>query len=183
MHWLDPSVLPTVQGRVAHFTLNPHGDIDGVLLDDDRQIHVPPHLGARLAKLVAVGDAIEARYVKPRDAEVFAAVSVGNAAGKTLIDPGPPKKHEQPAAPKAPVAKRPMQVGGRVRVTLYAPKGEVCGAVLEDGAQVRVDPKANVELAGFFAKDADIQVWGEGFRRQGVTVVDVHDIGYTKDQG
>lgn len=182
MHWLDPSVLPVVKGRVAHFTVNPHGDVDGLLLDDDRQVHVPPHLGRALTKLVGVGDAVEARYVKPRDAAVFAAVSVSDATGKTVVDEGPPHhgpKHEQP--PKPPVATKPMHVGGRVRVTLHAPKGEVCGAVLDSGTQVRVDPKANAELAGFFAKDADIQVWGEGLQRQGVTVVDVHEIAYSAD--
>lgn len=178
MHWIDPSALPTVEGRVAQFTINRHGDVDGVLLDDDRQIHVPPHMGARLEKLVAIGDTIAARYVKPRGAQVFAAVSVSNARGKTVVDEGPPPKHgphrEHPT-------RKPAHVQGRVTITLYAPKGEVCGGVLDSGVQLRVDPKANAELAPWFAVGAEIQVWGESHKRKGITVVDVHEIAYEED--
>ncbi len=183
MHWLDPSVLPTVAGRVAQFTINPRGDVDGLLLDDDRQVHVPPHMGRAVTRLVAIGDRVEARYVKPRDAAVFAAVTVTDATGKTVSDAGPPAKHAHPAPPKAPPATKPIHVGGRVRLTLHAPKGEVCGAVLEGGEQVRVDPKANADLAGYFAKGADIQVWGDGFRRNGVTVVDAAEVGFSDGRG
>ena len=180
MHWLDPSVLPTVKGRVAQFTVNRHGDVDGLLLDDDRQIHVPPHMGGAVAKLVGIGDAVEARYVKPRDAAVFAAVTVSDAQGRTVADDGPPHPRHH-GGPKDHAPRKAMHVTGRVRVTLYAPKGEVCGAVLDSGAQVRLDPKANADLADYFAKDAEIEVWGEGLKRRGVTVVDVHEIAYADD--
>jgi hypothetical protein len=184
MHWLDPNALPVVKGRVAQFTINRRGDVDGVLLEDDRQVHVPPHMGAALERLVGVGDAIEARYVKPRGADLFAAVSVSNAAGKTLVDQGPPPKHGPDGHPKAPRKERatkPIDVAGRVRTTLYAPKGEVCGAILDNGAQVRVDPKANADLAPYFARDSEIHVWGEGLKRKGITLVDVHEIAYIRD--
>lgn len=185
MHWLDPKVLPAVQGRVARFTLNPRGDVDGVLLDDDRQIHVPPHMGAALEKLVSPGDAIEARYVKPRDAAVFAAVSVSDAKGRTIVDDGPPHKHgphgHAPKPGKPPRSTKPLHVQGRVQVTLYAPKGEVCGAVLESGEQLRVDPKANAELAPCFEKGAEIDAWGEALKRRDVTVLDVHEIAFSRD--
>jgi len=183
MHWLDPDALPVIEGRVAQFTINRHGDVDGILLDDDRQLHVPPHMGAALEKLVGIGDAIEARYVKPRGADLFAAVSVSNARGKTLVDQGPPPKHgpDGRPTPKKRRSPKPIDVAGRVRKTLYAPKGEVCGALLEDGEQVRVDPKANGELAPYFAEGAEIHVWGDGIRRKGITIVDVHEIAFSKD--
>ena len=101
MHWLDPAELPVVSGRVAQFTINRRGDVDGVLLEDDRQVHVPPHLGPALEKLVAVGDAIEARYVKPRGAALFAAVSISNADGKTLLDEGPAPEARTRRSPEA----------------------------------------------------------------------------------
>lgn len=180
MHWLDPSALPIVRGRVAQFTLNRHGDVDGVLLDGDRQVHVPPHMGPALEKLVAVGESIEARYVKPRGADVFAAVTVTSAAGKTIVDGGPPPKHERHDHRNQP-ARRPVHVGGRVRLTLYAPKGEVCGGVLGSGEQLRVDPKANAELADYFTAGAEVQVWGEAIRRKGVVTIDVHEIAFEAD--
>ena len=187
MHWIDPSVLPIVKGTIACFTRNTKGDVDGVLLDDDRQIHVPPHMGAGMEKLFALGDTIEARYVKPRQGDVFAAVSVTGASGRSLIDEGPPHKGDKhgpdhaarPGMPKP--ATEPIDLVGRVKRTLYAPKGEVAGAVLESGEQLRVDPKSNAELAPYFAAGADIRAWGEVLRQKGTTVVEVSELGFSKD--
>lgn len=178
MHWLDPAALPVVTGQVARFTVNRHGDVDGVLLDGDRQVHVPPHMGAALERLVGPGDRIEARYVKPRDAALFAAVSVSDERGRTIEDGGPPPKHERVARE---VSRKPVHVSGRIALTLFAPKGEVCGGVLESGEQIRVDPKANAELAAYFEKGAEIQVWGEALKRKGIVVVDVHEIAFEAD--
>lgn len=33
MHWIDPACLSERRGRVSQFLLNPHGDIDGMILD------------------------------------------------------------------------------------------------------------------------------------------------------
>ncbi len=181
MHWLDPEVLPRASGRIAHYTVNAHGDVDGCILDDGRQVHVPPHMGSALTRLVPVGDFIEVRFVKPRDADVLAAVSVADASGKAIVDGGPSAGRGHPPAKRAPPSRRPMHVAGRVRRTLYAPKGEICGAVLDDGTQLRVDPKANAELADYFATDAAVEAWGEGLKRKGVTVVDVHEIAFEGD--
>ncbi len=178
MHWLDPAALPAVKGRVRQFTINPHGDVDGVVLDDLSQIHVPPHMGAALRRLVAVGDVVEARYVKPRDADVFAAVSVSDAGGRTIVDEGPvhgPRGHRPRPQSK------PAHVASTVRRTLFAPKGEVCGALLDDGTQLRVDPKANADLADYFRDGAAIEAWGDAFVRGGVRVVDVAEIAFATD--
>ena len=184
MHWIDPESVPALSGTIACFTRNPRGEVDGALLDDGGQVHVPPHLGAAFEKMFAPGDAIEARGVRPRGGDVFAAVSVRNAAGKRLVDDGPPHPHHHGGPPKLKKkrpAVRPVELAGRVRRTLYAPKGEVSGAVLETGEQLRVDAKANAELAGYFVAGAEVRVWGEAFTRAGTTVVDVGEIGFAKD--
>ena len=187
MHWIDPSALPAVNGTIACFTRNTKGDVDGVLLSDDRQIHVPPHMGAGVEKLFAAGDTIEARYVKPRGGDVFAAVSVTSASGKSVVDDGPPHKHDKHGAhdggppKKQKPATKPVEFAGRVKRTIYAPKGEVAGAVLESGEQLRVDPKANAELAPYFESGAEIRVWGDALQRKGTTVVEVGEIGFSRD--
>ena len=38
----DPSQLPTVHGVVAHYTLLPHGAIDGFILQDSTQVLAVP---------------------------------------------------------------------------------------------------------------------------------------------
>lgn len=76
---------------------------------------------------------------------------------------------------------KPIDLSGRVKRTLYAPKGEVAGAVLESGQQLRVDPKANVELGPYFESGAEVRIWGDAFQRKGTTVVEVGEIGFSKD--
>jgi hypothetical protein len=180
MHHLDPAVLPAVQGTIDRFLRNRRGEVDGVLLDAGRQVHVPPHMGAALERKFSPGDRLEARYVKPRGADVYAAVSVTNRAGDTIIDQGPPPKHGPPAKKAHPVT-RPVTLSGKVMQTLYAPKGEVSGAVLDTGEQLRVDPKENAELAPYFRIGAEVRVWGESVERKGTVVVDVAEIGFSKD--
>ncbi len=48
----------TIGGTVTRFTLTPRGDLDGLILGDGTQVHVPPHLSAELAAAVKLGDAV-----------------------------------------------------------------------------------------------------------------------------
>jgi hypothetical protein len=46
MHWIDPASLPEVAGTVERFVLNPHGEVDGFVMKDQKQslilVHTPP---------------------------------------------------------------------------------------------------------------------------------------------
>lgn len=57
MHWIDPDHLPETRGIVRSLVLNPQGLLDGLLLDDGTEIHVPPH-AAKDTKLKA-GQAVD----------------------------------------------------------------------------------------------------------------------------
>ena len=50
MHWIDPDHLPEVGGTVELFLMNKHGEADGFLMTDGREVHVPPHLSLRLLR-------------------------------------------------------------------------------------------------------------------------------------
>ena len=63
-------------------------------------------------------------------------------------------------------------------MTLFAPRGEVCGALLHDGTVVRVHPKGNAGLAEYFEPGRRIEVWGAAFRKGGARVVDVDHVAY-----
>jgi hypothetical protein len=44
----DPSQLPAIQGTVGQYSLTPHsltprGDVDGLILTDGTEVHMPPH--------------------------------------------------------------------------------------------------------------------------------------------
>lgn len=175
MHWIDPLSLPETTGTVTRFLYNAHGDADGFLMDDDRQVHFPPHLSAELLKKVGVGDKVSVRGVKPRGAEVVAGVSLRGANGSEVTDEGPDAKPKRPAAAR--IAK-PVEIHGRVQQTLYAPKGEVCGAILESGDIVRMRPKENATLAPYFEPGVNIGVWGDAIVVRGQKVIDLAEVAF-----
>ncbi|KTT06835.1 hypothetical protein NS2R_22690, partial [Pseudomonas oryzihabitans] len=41
--------IPTQQGQLKQFLINPRGDIDGLILADGTEVNTPPHLSEQLA--------------------------------------------------------------------------------------------------------------------------------------
>ncbi len=134
---LEPNQVPAFKGKVAQYSLTPRGDVDGVILDDGTQVHFPPHLGAQVVAAVKPGDAVTVLGVKSMAVPMVQALSMtGEASGQTIVDQGPP------AGPPARLASpwQYLQVQGRVREPLYGPRGDLNGALLEDGTQVHFPP-------------------------------------------
>ena len=52
--------LTSINGTVQAYLLNRSGQVDGLLLSDGKQLHLPPHLSATLQETVKPGDTIEA---------------------------------------------------------------------------------------------------------------------------
>ncbi|MFM0238900.1 hypothetical protein [Paraburkholderia phytofirmans] len=174
MHWIDPECLQETRGTVTRFLLNPHGELDGLILDNERQVHFPPHLSKLVAKHVSVGDKVRVRGVKPRAADIVAAVQLTSATGIVILDEGPHhhgERHEKPHADK-----RAMEVTGEVELSLYGPKGELRGALLTDGTSIRMPPHAAENLSSYLAPGAHIQVWGHGVKNRHGKTIDVDDI-------
>jgi hypothetical protein len=173
MHWIDPACLPETRGMVRQFLLNPHGEIDGVVLGKDRQVHLPPHLSQKLAKHIAVGDRVKVRGVKLRGASVIAAVAIESQAGVRIVDEGPDAAD---AGPGKPLARRPMDASGEVTLSLYGPKGELRGALLADGTSLRMPPHAAQDLQDYLAPGAQVHAWGEGVKNKHGRTIDVYEI-------
>src|SRR5579862_8990780 len=88
MHWIDPDHLPEITGIVDQFLVNKHGEADGSLLTHGDEIHVPPHLSARLRRDVSPGSQVKVRGVRPRGVQMIAAVAIDTPNGRVL-DEGP----------------------------------------------------------------------------------------------
>ena len=41
----DPAQLPATRGAVARYSLTPLGDVDGLILTDGTEVHLPPTSG------------------------------------------------------------------------------------------------------------------------------------------
>ncbi|MCR4471495.1 hypothetical protein [Burkholderia sp. SCN-KJ] len=177
MHWIDPACLPETRGRVTQFLLNPHGEIDGLILNGDFQIHVPPHLGRELVRHVEVGDRIRVRGVKARDARMIAAVQLTGRDGVDLVDNGP--AHAAPRLSQA--ARKTMEMSGEVAFTLYGPKGELNGALLTNGVALRMPPHAAAELSDYLRAGVHVMAWGHGVVTPYGAVLEVNEIGELVD--
>jgi hypothetical protein len=176
MHWIDPDYLPETRGTVARFLLNPHGEIDGFVIGARamRQVHVPPHLSKQVARQVGIGDEVRVRGVRPRGADMIAAVSLTTKSGKTILDEGPHhdgEKHHKPH-----VEHTPMDASGEVVLSLHGPKGELRGALLDDGTSLRMPPHAAAELAAYLAPGAHVHAWGHGVKNRHGRTIEVHEI-------
>lgn len=129
----DPAQLPETRGTVARYSLTPRGDVDGLILSDGTEVKVPPHLSTVLVYAVRPGDAITVHGVKVLSLPLVDAVSITNdATGQTVTDTGIPPGPWEPRD-----AERWMEAEGRVRMVLHGPRGEVDGALLDDGTILR----------------------------------------------
>jgi hypothetical protein len=186
MHWIDPTHLPETKGTVDRFLLNPHGDADGLLMTDGTEVHSPPHLSKQVVAAFKHGAEVKIRGVRPRGADMVAAVALETAGGTRIVDQGPPKKegHDQKASgdhkagPKPGAdAPKPMDVEGVVRRVLHGPKGEARGALLEDGRILRIPPHAAASLPDLFTPGHKLAARGEGLTNVLGTVVAAREIG------
>ena len=96
MHWLDPAHLPETKGLLDRFLINSHGHADGLFLTDGKEVHFPPHMGKAITAAMKAGDTVKIRGVRPRDADMVAAVSIQIGEAGPIIDHGPPnEEHDE----------------------------------------------------------------------------------------
>lgn len=178
MHWIDPAQLPLQEGIIERFTINGQGELDGLLLKTNagevKLVHFPSHMAHEVSKALRRGDWVGVRGVRPRDAELIAAIALESAAGIEIQDHGPPR-HSIPA--KSEPKFLPMSADGQVRLTLFTPKGKVRGAILEDGTIVRLKLKEAEEIRHRLRPGARIYVQGTGLDTEHGRVIEVHTVG------
>ena len=132
-----------IAGTVRMYLLNPRGEMDGLLLADGTQVKFPPHMSADLTQLVKPNERVTAQGVR-EVSPVFTAFTITNSSGQSLNEAGPMRL--PPAPDLQGVNLKPMQVDGKIRVVLHAPRGEIEGAVLDNGMIMRVAPHAGAQF-------------------------------------
>lgn len=180
MHWIDPDCLPEVKGTIERFVLNPHGEIDGFVMNSETAasvlVHTPPHMETELTRHVKAGDVISVRGVRPRKADLIAAVAVITTNGASIMDEGPDHDREHPK-----LEKKKMSAEGTVRLSLFGPKGELRGALLADGTVIRIGPKEAEQITRLLEPNAKIAVRGDGIETRHGRVVHAKEIGTGSD--
>jgi hypothetical protein len=138
------AAAPVAAGRISRFLLNPNGDVDGLLLADGTQVNFPPHLSQTLLQITKVGDTVSVQGLRGYGAgATIHATSITNTGTNRSIIDEPPAPGAVPAPPPA---LTPLSAKARVSRVLYAERGEMNGALLEDGTIVRFPPPIGVQL-------------------------------------
>jgi hypothetical protein len=178
--------LATITGTVARFTLSPRGDLDGLILSDGTEVHMPPHLSPQLAAAVRPGDAVALTGYRSPTAALFIATSVTNTANnQTVVDRGPPPPGFAPPPPPPGMPALGAQTAsaqGHVQTLLHGPAGDVNGALLDDGTVLRMPPHVAYQLASLLAPGQSIAVQGWGLNTAYGRVIDVQTIGSSAAQ-
>jgi hypothetical protein len=165
--------LPQFRGTVARYTLTPRGDVDGLLLSDGTEVHFPPHMSAQLVYAIKPGDAITVRGQKAYGAPLIDAVAITNdASGLTAVDRGPDRGPRAMAR-----ADQLISAQGRVQAVLHGKRGEVNGAILEDGTILRLPPPEAEHFAALLVPGQSINAQGNGLVTPLGRVIDVQAIG------
>lgn len=165
--------LPQFKGTVARYSLKPRGDVDGLLMSDGTEVHFPPHMSAQLVYAVKPGDAITVRGQKAYGASLIDAVAITNdASGLTVVDRGPDH------GPRAMAwADQLISAQGRVQAVIHGKRGEVNGALLEDGTILRLPPPEAERFAALLVPGQSINAQGNGLVTPLGRVIDVEAIG------
>lgn len=167
-------------GTVQRFTLAPGGELDGFLLADGTQVHLPPHLSADLAAAVRPGDQVAVRGYRLTAAPLIVAATVTDfQTNQTVVDRGPPPPGVAPPPPPANVPAQGAQqvtAAGKVQRPLYGPAGDLNGAVLEDGAILRFPPPTAYRVASLLAPGQAITMQGWALNTAYGRVIDAQEI-------
>jgi hypothetical protein len=148
----------TVQGTVCRMTTAPRGEVDGAVLEDGTVIHWPPHLEDRFRRIAARGERVKVTGRMETGPEGDTHLEVEKVTNLRIGDveendgaPPPRGRRRRPGRfpPPPPPDRRPVRriddgerktVAGTVRRMTMAPRGEIDGAVLEDGTVIHWPP-------------------------------------------
>jgi hypothetical protein len=96
MHWIDPAQLPAISGTIERFIANARAELDGLVLKVDgagaKLVHFPSHMTGEVEAALNSGDVIIVRGLKPREAEMIAAIALERSDGLQIVDRGPPAR-------------------------------------------------------------------------------------------
>jgi hypothetical protein len=170
----DVAQLPETKGTVRQYTLTPRGDVDGFILTDGTEVKVPKHLSTQLVYAVRPGDAVTVRGLKAFALPLIDAATITNdATGAMVVDNGPPGPDRWGLA---------TTITGKVSATLHGPRGEVNGAILENGTILRLGPREAASLSALLQPGQTLAARGVSTTTVLGIVMEVEAVGASPNQ-
>jgi hypothetical protein len=169
-----------IQGIVKAFKMTPVGDLEGMILTDGTEVHVPPHLSLQLAAAVRPGEAVRVLGWHSGVPNFIVATSLTGQRGQSVVDQGPPPPGTRPPPPPpgqpAPGAQQ-ATVQGRVQQVLHGPAGDVNGALLDDGTTIKIPRPLGWQVSSGLQPGQVVTVQGWALSNAYGRVVEAQTIG------
>ena len=157
-----------VRGTVRSLTTAPKGEIDGALLDNGTILHWPPHLEESFKAIAIVGERVEATgrtETAPRGEVHFEVRRLTNLRSNAYAvndDRGPPAPPARgPRGRGRSGDRKTSTIRGVVRSLTTAPKGEIDGAMLDDGTALHWPPHLESTFRSVVAVGDRVEAVGE----------------------
>ena len=169
-------------GTVQRLLVNPGGDLDGLLLDDGTQVSFPPQ-SARDSPL-RTGERVAVTGWRTPVARLVRASGIANGDGKPVLAAVPPSGRRMPKPPAANGEAAPlfaMNTSGAVARLLHNDRGDVDGALLDNGTVVRFPPHAGTALGASLQTGRTVYARGWGSRTAAGNAIEANAIGTTAD--
>jgi hypothetical protein len=140
------------------------------------EVKLPPHLTGQIVFAIRPGDAVSIRGLRARAIPLIDATAIANVAtGKSVVDNGPPGGDRDRGGDA-------QAVSGRIASTLHGKRGEVNGALLEDGTMLRLPPPEAERFEGWLRPGQMVSVRGDMLDIALGRVIDVRALGSSPDQ-
>jgi hypothetical protein len=175
-----------VTGTIKAFTLTPIGEIEGMILTNGTEIHVPPHLTEQVVSAVHPGEAVAVRGWNTGVPNFVVATAVTGQRGQSVVDQGPPPPGMRPPPPPpgqpAPGAQM-ATVRGRILQILHGPRSDANGALLDDGTTLKFPPPTAWPTASLLRPGQAVVAQGWSLSNSYGRVVDVQSIASAQQAG
>ncbi|HEX7380299.1 MAG TPA: hypothetical protein VF278_24500 [Pirellulales bacterium] len=154
----------TVEGKVERMTTAPNGEVDGAVLVDGTVLHWPPHLADRFAEVVKPGALVKVEGDQRRGPEGDSRLEVRkltNTETDAAVENDEPERGRKHRKGPPPRREEPSETAqGKVERLTTAPRGEVDGAVLEDGTVLHWPPHLEDRFADVVKEGSRVKATG-----------------------
>jgi hypothetical protein len=184
----DPQQFPATRGELERLTLTARGDIDGFILKDGTEVKTAPGLSTQIAFAIKQGDRVTVHGLRAAALPLVRAVSITDesthrtVADTTMIDAPAPRTAPPPRGNPPQAAGAISETSGRARMVLHGAQGEVNGVLLESGTILRFPPDQTAQLITFLQPRQPLVAEGVSLTNAMGTVVDVDQLGPSRDR-
>jgi hypothetical protein len=148
-----------LEGTVDLYLMNPDGQVDGILLNNDTIVRFPPHLSDQLIETLSPHDSVKVDGFTESMNTIHAG-TITNLSTEHSVTNTPPGPGRLPATPN--LSRQQMSVSGTIRLVTHAPRGEPDGVVLTDGTIVHSPPLTGQDYSNLLQPGRPLAATGFG---------------------